>query len=98
MVKNQSEEREMCHYWYIIIGLMLNLLIFVRSIREGNFSLYVSFLKQVVKWYYASGHYYYTRWVTVHLYDLVNVPTTASYLGKCFSDSYVAFQKSNKKI
>ena len=35
MVKNQSEEREMCHNWYIIIGLMLNLLIFGRSIREG---------------------------------------------------------------
>ena len=52
-LKNQSEESKMCHYWYIIIDLMLNLLIFVRSIREGNFSMYVSSLKQLVKWYYA---------------------------------------------
>ena len=89
---------EMCHYWYIIIGLMLNLLIFVRSIREGNFSLYVSSLKQVVKWYYACDHYHYARWVTVHVYDLVNLPTTSPYLGKCFSDGYFAFQKSNKKF
>ena len=33
-LKNPIEEREMCHYWYIIIDLMLNFSIFVRSIRE----------------------------------------------------------------
>ena len=77
---------------------MLNLLIFVRSIREGNFNLFVSSLKQVVKWYYACDHYHYARWVTVHLYDLVNLPTKSPYLYKCFLDSYFAFQKSNKKL
>ena len=88
----------MCHYWYIIIDLTLNLLIFVRPIREGNFSLHVSSLKQVVKWYYACDHYRYTRRVTVRLCDLVNLPTTSPYLYKCFSDGYFAFQKSNKKF
>ena len=52
-LKNQSEESEMCHYWNITIKLLLNLSIFVRLIKEGNFSLYVSSLRQVVKWYYA---------------------------------------------
>ena len=97
-LKNQSEESEMCHYWYIIIDLMLNPLIFVRSVREGDFSLYVSSLQQVVKWYYACDHYHYARCVTVHLYDLVNLPTTSPYLYKCFSDGYFAFQKSNKRF
>ena len=77
---------------------MLNLLIFVRSVREGNFNLFVSSLKQVVKWYYACDHYHYASWVTVHLYDLVNLPTKSPYLYKCFLDSYFAFQKSNKKL
>ena len=49
MIKNQSEEIELCHYWYIIIDLMLNLLIFIRSIWQENLSLYVSSLKQIVK-------------------------------------------------
>ena len=79
-LKNQSEENERCHYWYIIIDLMLNLLIFVRSIKDGNFGRYVSFLEQVVKWCYASDRYHYARWVTVHLYDLVNLRTTSPYL------------------
>ena len=88
----------MCYYWYIFIDLILIFLIFVRSIREGNFSMYVSSLKQVVKWYYACDHYHYARWVTVHLYNLVNSPTTSLYLYKCFSDTYFNFQKSNKKF
>ena len=98
MVRNQSEESKMCHYYYIIIELMLNLLIFARSVMEGNFSLHISSLKQVVKWYYACDHYPYAHWVRVHLYDLVNLPTTSPYRYKCFSDDYFAFQKSNKKV
>ena len=78
------------------IELILNPLIFVMSIREGNLNLYVSSLKQVVKWYYACDHYHYARWVTFHLYDLVNLQTTLPYLCKCFSDGCFAFQKSNK--
>ena len=97
-LKNQCEESEMCHYLYIIIDLMSNLLIFVRSIREGNFILYVSSLKQVVKWYYACDHYHYARWGIVHLYDLVNLPNTSPYLYNCFSDGLFALQKSNKKF
>ena len=97
-LKDQCDKSEMCHYWYLILDLMLNLLIFVRSIREGNFSLYVSSLKQVVKWYFALGHYHYARWVTVHLYDLINLPSTSPYLYKCFSDGYFAFQKTNRKF
>ena len=82
----------------LFLNLSLNLLIFARSISERNFSLYVSSLKQVVKGYYACYHYHYARWVTVHLYDLVNLPTTLPYLYKCFSDDCFAFQKSNKKF
>ena len=31
------------------------------------------------------------------LYDLVNLPSTSSYLDKCFTDGSFAFQKSNRK-
>ena len=36
-LKNQSEESEMCHYCYMIIELMLNLLIFVKINQGGKF-------------------------------------------------------------
>ena len=75
----------------------INLLIFVRSIRKGYFSLYLSSLREVVKWYYTCDNYQYARWVTAFLYDLVNLPSTSSYLDKCFTDGSFAFQKSNRK-
>ena len=75
----------------------INLLIFVRSIREGYFSLYLSSLREVVKWYYTCDNYQYACWVTAFLYDLVNLPSTSSYLDKCFTDGSFAFQKSNRK-
>ena len=69
----------------------------LRAVRERNFSLYLSSLKQVVKWYYVCDHYHYADWVTAYLYDLVNLPTTP-YLYKCFLDGYFSFEKSNKKF
>ena len=65
---------------------------------ETNFRLYVSSLKQLMKWYYACDHYHYAWLVTVHLYDLVNLPFTSPYQHKCFSDGYYAFPKSSKKF
>ena len=77
---------------------MLNLLIFVRSIREGNFLLYVSSLRDIVKWYFALDHYHYARWIAVHLHDLVSLPQTSPYLYNCFLEGYFAFQKSDNKF
>ena len=74
----------MCHYYYIIIDFVLNLLIFVASVKEGNSSLSVSSLKQVVKLDYACDYYYHARWVKVYLCDLVNLPSLSLYLYKCF--------------
>ena len=96
-LRSRSETSEMCRYWHIILQMMLNLLIFVRSIREGNFLLYVSSLRHIVKWYFALDHYHYARWIAVHLHDLVSLPQTSPYLYNCFLDGYFAFQKSDRK-
>ena len=65
--------------------------------ERNNFILCVSSLKQDVKWFSAYDHYHYARWITVHLYDLVNLPCASPYLYKCFSDGCFAFQKTNRK-
>ena len=76
----------------------INVLIFVKSIREKDYNLCISSLKQVVKLYYACDHYLYACRVRVFLYDLVNLPSTSSHLHKCFSDGTFTFQKSNRKF
>ena len=76
MVKKSNWKSEMCHYWYIIIDLMLNLLIFARSFREGNFSLLFFSLNQVMKCCFAcdpiifiGSWSFYMIWLTYHLHQ-----------------------------
>ena len=48
----KCEECPQFKFWYMILNLQLLMLVFVRSIREGNFSL-----TQVVKCFFRFGSY-----------------------------------------
>ena len=68
-LKNQHEKSEICHYWHIITGLMLNLLIFVRSVMEGNFSLHASSLMPVIiTIMFVGSQFNYMVWLFYHLH------------------------------
>ena len=63
------------HFWWIILQLELTVLMYVRSIREGNFLLYIDALSKIVSWFFALGHINYARWIPVHLRDMVTLAT-----------------------
>ena len=48
-------------------------LIFVRSLRERNFDMYLDALTNFVSWVFALDHTNYARWVSVHLKDSANL-------------------------
>ena len=75
---------------------MLNLLFFLNQSRRETSAWYVLPFKEAVKRYYALYHD--VCQVAIHFYDLVNLPSTLTYLYKCFSDCYFTFQKSNRKL
>ena len=50
---HMSTTSEMCFYWRIILNFQIHVLLFVRSIREGNFELYLETLYQSLKWFFA---------------------------------------------
>jgi len=87
----------MCFYWKLIIELMLDVLIFIRSIREGNFLLYTTMLRQLIKWFFIFDHYHYARWISIHLYDLFTLPQLAPHLHKSFMDGYFTFQNTDRQ-
>ncbi len=43
-------------FWWIILHLELTVLINVRSVRDGNFLLYVDPLSRIVSCFFALGH------------------------------------------
>ena len=58
-------------FWSIILKLELEIMIYVRSLREGDFKLYVDALTKIAPWFFALGHTHYARWIPVHLRDMV---------------------------
>ena len=49
------------------------MLLFVRSVREGNFELYVESLAAIVPWMFALDHTHYSRWLSVHIRDMMSL-------------------------
>ena len=60
-------------YWSIIIDLELLLCHFVRSLREGDFALYVQVCDELCSWCHVMEHTNYTRWLRVHVHDMVQL-------------------------
>ena len=56
--------------WHITLQLELLYLLFVRSLRESNFVLYIHILHKLIPWFFALDHTNYARWMPVHLHDL----------------------------
>jgi len=48
-------------------------MIYVRAICEADFLLYVDALTKITPWFFALDHTNYTRWVPVHLRDMVTL-------------------------
>ena len=50
--------------------LELNILSFVRSVREGIFTVYLAKLAKLISWFFAMNHTNFARWLPVHLRDM----------------------------
>ena len=89
---------EMCLYWKIILDLMIDVLVFIRSIREGKFLLYVTILRKLIRWTFALDHYNYARWLSVHIYDLLALPQYSPQLYDSFIEGHFTFKKSERNF
>ena len=60
-------------FWFTIMELQLQVMIFVRSLREADFKLYTESLAQIAPWFFALDHSNYARWIPIHLQDIVTL-------------------------
>ena len=60
-------------YWLNVLSQEIMLLVYVRSLREGNFDLYVHSLTQIVPWLFALEHTHYSRRLSVHIRDMTSL-------------------------
>ena len=55
----------MCLYWYLIVTLQADILLYARYLQESNYKLLVHAMKN------SFDHYNYALCATVHLFDLM---------------------------
>ena len=84
----------MCYYWYLIVKLQTEILLYVRSLRESMYKFLTYAMKNLMKSIFSFDHYNYVRWATVHLFDLITLHKTcphvyAQFLKKIFLFKYL---------
>ena len=92
--KAKSSTMSFC--WKMVIDLEVQICIFVHSIREGNFSLYFQSLRSLVKWFFVFDHHNYSRWITVHVFDLTSLPITHPDVYHQMMQGSFSFSKSKR--
>jgi hypothetical protein len=63
-------------YWSLTMELELAVLVFVRSLRQSDFELYIEALDTLVPWFFALDRTNYSRWLSVHVYDMKSLKAT----------------------
>ena len=51
----------MFKYWYLILQFQTDYLVFIRSLRKGNFKLFLNVLQSLVKCFFIFDQYNYAR-------------------------------------
>ena len=76
----------------------LTILIFVRSLREGNFELYKESCKRLAPWFFALDSTNYARWLPVHIRDMESVDTKLPNLAAQFRKGHFVVNKTNRSF
>lgn len=105
MKKSLSEWREeRCKtsvqflFWDTTLRLQLLVLAFIRSLRLGDFSLYVECLQKLSPWFFVCDQTNYARWIPVHIRDMLLLKDLHPQIHQEFLAGNFTISKSGKKF
>lgn len=91
-----KQEAPQFHFWYTALQLELLVLTFIKSLRTGNFVLYVDSLTKLAPWFFILDHTNYARWVPVHLRDMANLSTAHPEMAVEFNNGNFTVRKTGR--
>jgi hypothetical protein len=74
-----AESSPTFHFWALIMELEVLLLVFLTSLRSGNFGMYVQSMTRMAPAFFALDQQNYARWLTVHINDMGNINANESH-------------------
>ncbi len=69
-------------------------MVFVHSISLGDFQLYVQSLTKLIPWFFFLDHFNYSRWISVHLRDVVALSHLHPEIYQKFMKGHFTVQKT----
>ena len=96
--EEQSRKKPMFGYWTLVKQFELHVLLFVRAIRESDFSLYVASLQKLMPWFFAFDRTHYCRWLSVHIQDMISLPHTVPYVYEAFTRGQFTVHKTPRRF
>ena len=93
--EQHQDSHPMFKFWNLILCLELTLFEFVKSLRTGNFHLYVDTSKSIAPWMFALDHHNYARWLPVHLNEMCQLKIRNPNIYTEFLAGKFVVQKSN---
>ena len=70
--------------------------VYVRSLRQASFQMYLDALTELVPWFHALDHTNYARSIPIHLRDMVELSRMHPEVAKEFSDGKFTVRKTNR--
>ena len=84
------------HFWYLTLQLELLLLVFVRTLREANFELYIDAVSKIVPWFFGLDHTNSARWLPIHLRDMCRLNDVAPDVASQFKQGRFVVNNTSK--
>ena len=91
-ISARSKTSETFHYWDNFVKMVSSLLDLVRADREGNWNLHISAVKEIMFIIFDRTNY--TRWCSVYLEDMQNLPEIAPDVYKAFMDGIFSVKRT----
>ena len=83
-------------FWFTVLELKIFLMMYVLSIREGDFKLFVLCLCHIIPWMFALDYIHYALWLTVHIAELLSLEAENSKKLESFVGKYFTISKSKR--
>ncbi|CAG9834603.1 unnamed protein product [Diabrotica balteata] len=91
-----GEHGKTAQFYMIYIKLVDHYLQLSRSIRVGDFQLYLDTLPKITNLFFVLNHQNYAKWAVQYHYNLVKVPTTHPGLEQDFQNGFFGIKRTDK--
>ena len=82
-------------FWSSYIGMVEELLLFIRATREGNWLLHLSAVRNMLPWYFTYNRINYSRYLTAYYLEMCDLPKTHPDIHEKFMSGEFCVQRQS---